>query len=140
MEIAKWMVAAVAVYNFGGVFVDAILPFGAKQHLYNPRWPPHAKFHNCQSMVMGICLGLLSLYLLFGEGPPTPRHLYLAAATAGVYFVAMLFAPLFPGTAWTDPEFLPETPLPLGQHPQKLVAIALSVILLTACGLAYTAG
>lgn len=138
MEIAKWIVAAVAVYNFGGYVADAVIPFTAKQHLRNPRWPPHAKFHNCQTMVMGIGLGLLSLVVLFGMRPLTLRMFFLATAVAGIYFVSMLFAPVFPGTAWQDPEFVKETPMPLGLHPQKLVAYVVCALLLIACVLAYT--
>ncbi len=68
MEVAKWIVALVAVFNFGGYIADAVIPFTAKQHIHNPRWPPHAKFHNGQTMLLGIGLGLYSLFLLFGTG------------------------------------------------------------------------
>lgn len=71
MEIAKWLVAFVAVFGFGGYIADAVVPTTASQHQHNPAWPPHAKFHNGQTMLMGIGLGLLSLYLLFGYKPLT---------------------------------------------------------------------
>ena len=138
MEIAKWMVAAIAVFNFGGFVADALVPFVAKQHLYNKNWPPHAKFHNAQTMLLGIGLGLVSLYVLFGSPPLTLARFYLAAVLAGLYFVAMLCAPIFPGTAWQDPEFVAETPMPLGLHPQKFVGCIVCILLLTACVLAYT--
>ena len=138
MEIAKWMVAGVAVFNFGGYVADALIPFVARQHLYNKNWPPHAKFHNGQTMLLGMGLGLLSLYVLFGSGPLTLARFYLAAAMAGLYFVSMLFAPIFPGTAWVDPEFVAETPMPLGLHPQKFVAYVVCILLVLAGVLAYT--
>ena len=138
VQVAKWIVAAIAVFNFGGYAADAVIPFTAKQHLYNPRWPPHAKFHNGQTMLMGVGLGVLSLYLLFGRRPLTPFTFYLAVALAGMYFASMLLAPLFPGTAWQDPEFVKETPMPLGLHPQKLVASVVCGLLGLACVLAYT--
>jgi hypothetical protein len=137
MEVAKWIVAAVALSNFGGYVADAVIPFTARQHLYNPHWRPHAKFHNCQTMVIGIGLGLLSLLVLFGMRPLTLPMFFLATALAGLYFVSMLLAPLFPGTSWTDPEFVQETPMPLGMHPQKLIALIVSGILLLACTIAY---
>ena len=71
IEIAKWIVAAIAVFNGGGYIADAVIPVTARQHQRNPLWPPHAKFHNGQSMLMGIGLGLLSLFLLFGLRPLT---------------------------------------------------------------------
>jgi hypothetical protein len=136
LPVAKWIVTVVAVWNFGGVVADAVIPFTARQHLWNPRWPPHAKFHNCQTMVMGLLLGGISLWLLFGMGPLTPRRLVLAAAVAGTYFVSMLFAPLFPGTAWHDPEFAALDPMPLGISSQKVLAIVLSALLAIAVLLA----
>jgi hypothetical protein len=37
MEIAKWMLAVVAVFNYGGFLFDAVLPRTARMHLYNPK-------------------------------------------------------------------------------------------------------
>lgn len=139
MLIAKLIVAAVAVFNAGGFFFDAVIPFSAKQHLDNPAWPPHAKFHNAQTMLIGIGMGALSLNVLFGSQPLTWPLFCLATALAGLYFVAMLLAPLFPGTAWTDPEFLPETPRPLGLHPQQLVSLVVCSLLLLALALGRVA-
>ncbi len=138
MEIAKWIVAVVAVWNFGGYLVDGVISITAKQHLYNPQWPPHAKFHNCQIMMIGIFLGLLSLTVLFGTRPLTFPLLCLAAGIAGTYFISMLFAPMFPGTAWHDPEFLKLDPMPLGLASQKLVAFIVCALLVIACLFAYT--
>ena len=137
MLIAKWLVALVALWNFGGFVVDAIIPVTAKQHLFNPLWPPHAKFHNCQTMMIGIFQGIISLILLFGPGPLTPSRLYVASALGGAYFISMLFVPLFPGTAWHDPEFVELDPMPLGLASQKLVCYIVSVMLATACLLTY---
>lgn len=138
MKVAELIVAAVAVFNGGGYIADAVIPWSAKQHIYNPMWPPHAKFHNGQGMLMGIGLGLLSLVILFAFRPLTLPLFTLATATAGLYFVSMLLAPLFPGTAWVDPEFKSETPQPLGLPPQKLVSLVVCSLLLVALVIAYT--
>ena len=138
IEIAKWIVAAIAVFNGGGYIADAVIPVTARQHQRNPLWPPHAKFHNGQSMLMGIGLGLLSLSLLFGLRPLTLPLFLVATAVAGIYFVAMVFATIFPGTAWGDPEFAEETPHPLGLNPQQLVSYAVCAILIVAVVIACT--
>jgi hypothetical protein len=31
-------------------------------HIFNPRWPPHARFHNAQTMLLGTALGLLTIH------------------------------------------------------------------------------
>ena len=137
MEVAKWIVALVAVFNFGGYVADAVIPFTAKQHIHNPRWPPHAKFHNGQTMLLGIGLGLYSLFLLFGTGPLTFLHFILAAIAASLYFVAMLLSPIFPGVGWSDPEFTKENGSVLGMHPQLFVGLLVCLILIAASGYAF---
>ena len=136
MEIAKWMIALVAVFNFGGFVADAVVPATAKQHLWNPNWPPHAKFHNGQTMLMGFFGGGLALAILFGSKPLTLPLFLLAAAVAASYFVAMALAIVFPGTAWTDPEFMAETPQPVGLAPQQLVTYVLCTVVVVAVALA----
>lgn len=95
MEIARRIVALVAVFNFGGWIADAAVPFTAKQHIRNPHWPPHAKFHHGQTILLGMGLGLYSLFLLFCTGPFTPLHFGLAAVAAALHLITVLLAPLF---------------------------------------------
>lgn len=59
-----------------------------------------------------------------------------ATVAAASYFVSMALAPIFPGTAWTDPEFEAETSKPAGLAPQQLVTYAVCVIVLIAIALA----
>ncbi len=139
MEIAKWLVALVGVFNFGGLLADAIIPGGARQHLFNPRWPPQAKFHNGQTMTMGIFSGGLTLYVLFGLHPLTLQPFLLASAVAVNYFAAMAVAQLFPGTLWSDPEFSDAVPRPLGLFPQQLVSYGLCGLTIIGVGLALHA-
>jgi hypothetical protein len=54
----------------------------AKPHLWNRNWPPHAKFHNGQTMLMVVFGGLLSLAILFGGRPLTLSSFLLATAAA----------------------------------------------------------
>lgn len=140
MDLAKWMVAFVAVYNFGGFLFDAVLPNTARVHLRNPAWPPHAKFHNGQTMLLGMLLGTLALVILFGFRPLTLPLFLVGAAVAGAYFVAMVLAPIFPGTAWVDPEFRGQFPKPLGLDPQQLVSYILCGVLVLAVVIASIGG
>ena len=136
MGIAKYIVAFVAVLNFGGLVADAIVPAGARQHLLNPRWPPHVRFHNGQTMLMGLFSGSLSLAILFGSRPLGLPSFLAATAVAANYFVAMALSPLLPGTAWSDPEFTARQPRPLGLAPQQLVCYGLCALVLIALALA----
>jgi len=67
--------------------------------------------------------------MLFASRPLTMRELLHAIGAASLYWVSMVLAPLFPGTAWSDPEFKASTPRPLGLHPQQLMAYAVIGIL-----------
>lgn len=35
-------------------------------HVFNPKWPPHAKFHNGQTIATAVELAALSLWQLWG--------------------------------------------------------------------------
>ncbi len=132
MEIAKYLVAFVAIYGFGGLVADGIVPATARQHLYNPAWPPHAKFHNGQTMLMGIGNGTIALLVLFGSHPLTLPSFLIATGAASVYWVTMVLAPLFPGTAWCDPEFADASKRPFGLNPQQVLSYALCGLLVAA--------
>ena len=137
MDTARWLVAFVAVVTaVGGLTADYLTPWSARQHMANPAWPPHAKFHNGQSIFLGMGLGILALALLFGGGALDGGRVMLAAVVASLYWDALLLAWTFPGTAWTDPEFEAITPRPLGLHPQQLIGFILLTILVAAVALA----
>jgi hypothetical protein len=77
-------------------------------HVLNPRWPPHAKFHNGQTMSIGAMNAALVVYLLSrrANSSETEKSLVFVAAVVGSSTaLAGLSAILYPGTAWTDPEF-----------------------------------
>jgi hypothetical protein len=71
-------------------------------HIRNPAWPPHAKFHNAQTMSMGVALSLAALYQLWKPGS-SRGALDSAAISAGTYWLTQLSAGLYPGTASVDP-------------------------------------
>lgn len=132
--LAEWLVALVAIVTIaGGLLADLVVPKTSKQHMLNPKWPPHAKFHNGQTIFLGVLLGGLSLYLLFrGEGDRRLAFV-LATVAASYYWISMILAGWLPQTAWADPEFEGKSRGARSVHPQQLLAYAM--LLLLAVGL-----
>jgi len=96
LTLAFWLVTTVAALTSCLAYVFD----WNETHVYNPNWPPHAKFHNAQTLLLGPLLGSVSLYLLWG------RHdLHAAILTCSLYWIAQLGSLAFPGTALVDPEF-----------------------------------
>lgn len=94
------------IISFIGLFT-LISPYLAdwnETHIYNPAWPPHAKFHNAQTMVLGAFLGSLSLYCLWFRKSVSPKQILLEATVlVSLYWLAQLPSILFPGTMLQDP-------------------------------------
>jgi hypothetical protein len=70
-------------------------------HIHNPAWPEHAKFHNGQTMSMGVVLGATGLNALW-RGTWSRDRLNLATGAASAYWLTQLSAVAYPGTALTD--------------------------------------
>lgn len=93
-------ISLIALFTIFGAFVAD----WNETHIYNPRWPPHAKFHNGQTMSMGVTLGLSTLYYLWR--PQYNRDsLFTAALLGSMYWVTQASAVLYPGAELIDPEF-----------------------------------
>ncbi|MET0134435.1 MAG: DUF6640 family protein [Kibdelosporangium sp.] len=85
-----------------GTMVGSYAADWNETHIYNPTWPPHAKFHNAQTMSMGAALSLATLYHLWKPGR-SRASLESATIIASLYGVTQLSAVLYPGTASVDP-------------------------------------
>src|SRR3979490_1062390 len=94
--LAFWIVTIVAVLTS---FIAYVFDWN-ETHVFNPKWPPHAKFHNAQTLLLGTLLGSVSLWLLWHN-----HDLHAAVITCSLYWVAQLGSLAFPGTALIDPEF-----------------------------------
>lgn len=116
-----------AITGVSPALADLVIPATAKQHLHNPNWPPHAKFHDAQYIVMGALTGALGLRILLRRGGDPRARFYLAAALGSVPWLGMWAALLFPGTAATDPEFEAEQSKVLGIHPQLFLGLVILV-------------
>ncbi|EXJ56297.1 uncharacterized protein A1O5_12564 [Cladophialophora psammophila CBS 110553] len=79
-------------------------------HVFNPRWTPHAKFHNGQTMSTGLGLGLLTWYYTWRTTNTSTTsglldNLLTAALMSSLYWATQVSAILYPGTKWVDDEF-----------------------------------
>jgi hypothetical protein len=127
MTWPRIVVGTVAVLTaLGALLADVVVPDLAAQHAFNPAWPPHAKFHDAQYVVMSFLLGGLGLALV------TRGKLLWAAALLSTPRLGMFGALLIPGTAAYDPEFAGDTVFVLGLHGQLVLALVLLVALVTA--------
>lgn len=125
LNLAKILVSFVAVVTvIGGAGAD--MGFAANMHMSNPRWPPHAKFHNGQTIWLGIFLGLLALWLIWFPGG---NLFHLGVITASLYWLSMLGASVLPGTRWIDPEFEKAGATTVKVAPQQRLMFALLAIL-----------
>lgn len=93
--------------------MTAVSPYLAdwnETHIYNPLWPPHAKFHNGQTMLMGAACGLLALWALWGASGDRLRNLSWGTVFAGLYWLTQSGAILFPGAGFIDRGVSPPMP------------------------------
>jgi hypothetical protein len=98
VPVGKLLISATAVATMIGPYVFDY----NETHIFNDRWPPHAKFHNAQTMSSGVLLSLATLYHLWR--PRSSRvALDSAAIASSVYWISQLSARLYPGTASVDP-------------------------------------
>ena len=124
ISTGRILISLVAVWAaFGSYIFD-----WNKTHILNPHWPPHAKFHNAQDMLMGTSVGLLALWVIWIKRTDTKLNkMVLATILSSFYWFTQAGALLFPGTALTDPKF--RYP---GQPPAQLIVDIVMVAMLTA--------
>ncbi|ONM49603.1 DUF6640 family protein [Nocardia donostiensis] len=115
------------VTMFVPLLADLVIPDIAAMHLHNPAWPPHAKFHDAQYLVMSALLGLTGSVILRRRAGDLRAQFRWAAALAAITWVGMFGALLFPGTAAQDPEHRAGNPPILGLDPQLFVALIVLV-------------
>ena len=84
--------------------VGAFVADWNETHVFNPRWPPHAKFHNAQTITLAVVSAGLSLWETWRPGPTDRSRLRWAATTGGLFWLTQAPAIFFPGTAFVDEE------------------------------------
>jgi hypothetical protein len=72
-------------------------------HIFNDRWPAHARFHGVTALATAVTLSSLNIWALWsGTNDHAAARLY-AAAVPVAYWAPFFLAPLVPGTAVEDP-------------------------------------
>ncbi|KAH7086946.1 hypothetical protein FB567DRAFT_526605 [Paraphoma chrysanthemicola] len=80
-------------------------------HIFNPTWPGHARYHNGQTMSMGLFIGLITYYILYIQLPSThspalyKSHLMWVLILQTLIYTSSLSGILYPGALWMDPQF-----------------------------------
>lgn len=104
-----------------------------KTHLFNPRWTPHAKFHDAMTILLGAMLGASGLYFL-QKRKVQVLPLRLAAALPAIFWSAQLGSFAFPGAKGINAEFPDRVPT-LG--PLRLNEAPASIFMLAMIGIGY---
>ncbi len=130
----RWLLSLVGLFTSLGCWAA---DYG-KTHMFNDRWPPHAKFHNGQTLMFGTLLGLLTLFYAWRRRGLGPDNLKAAALLASLYWITQATAGLLPNTALMDPEFVGSTRLPLGlTGPQPFLDVVVLVLIAAAYALEW---
>jgi hypothetical protein len=74
-------------------------------HIYNPNWPPHAKFHAGQTLMFSNALALCAIFFSFRRTTDKINSVAAAALFSALYAITQASAILYPNTYFWDPEF-----------------------------------
>ncbi len=97
-----------------------LLPLGShladynETHIFNPHWPPHAKFHGGQTLMFSWLLGICSAFFAWRKTNDRLTTVLAASLFTAIYFVAQAGAILYPGTAVVDPDAITPVSFILG--------------------------
>lgn len=94
--------------------ITAAAPLAADwndSHIFNERWPAHARFHGVTALTMTVTLSAANIWSVWSSDRDQATARSFAAAVPVAYWAPFFLAPLVPGTAVDDPP-----------HPVKRVA------------------
>lgn len=128
MSAGRALLRGVAVVTAAGGFVAD----WNRTHLFNPRWPPHARFHDAQTIALGALLGGSGLYLL--RRSASDLEVALGAVLPGMFWASMGASFAFPGTGGLEAEFPDRVPQVAGVWLNERVG---SALMLAASGTGY---
>jgi hypothetical protein len=101
-----------------------------KTHMYNPRWTPHAKFHDGITISAASLAGAAGLYFLARRPFGQPADTTIAALLPAIIFGSQAFAFLLPGAEGLEaaaPEMVPHLGrMRVNELPAALAGVALA--------------
>jgi hypothetical protein len=86
--------------------ITAAAPLAADwndSHIFNERWPAHARFHGVTALAMSTALSSANIWSVWSGESDQTRARFFAAAVPVAYWAPFLLAPLVPGAAVDDP-------------------------------------
>ena len=101
-----------------------------RTHLFNPNWPPHAKFHDALTITLGSLLGASGLYFLRRRGKDPGRDLALGALLPSLFWIAQGASFAFPEAEGFEAEFPEKVPRIKGVWINERFSSALMLALL----------
>jgi hypothetical protein len=104
--------------------ITAAVPLAADwndSHIFNERWPAHARFHGVTALAMTTTLSSFNIWSIWSGTGDRATVRFFAAAVPVAYWAPFFLAPLVPGTAVEDPP----NPIPrLAGMPTSLLGAA----------------
>jgi hypothetical protein len=81
-----------------------------KTHLFNPKWTPHAKFHDAMTISLASMLGLSSISLLQKKDGNSIFNLKIGTLLPAYFWASMIIAFAFPNAKGLEAEFPKKVP------------------------------
>ncbi len=72
-------------------------------HIFNKRWPAHARFHGVTALAMTVTLSSANIWSVWSGDGDQATSRFFAAAVPVAYWAPFFVAPLVPGAAVDDP-------------------------------------
>jgi hypothetical protein len=86
--------------------ITAVAPLAADwndSHIFNERWPAHARFHGVTALAMTTTLSTANIWSVWSGDGSQAAGRFFAAAVPVAYWAPFFLAPMVPGTAVDDP-------------------------------------
>jgi hypothetical protein len=100
-KLGRTILKSVAAFTAVGGFIAD----WNNTHLFNPRWTPHAKFHDAMTITLAGILGSTSFYLLQKKDGDPQNQLLWGTILPSFFWASMATSFAFPGAKGLEAEF-----------------------------------